>query len=404
MLGLGRLFQKADSGLQALIAAAAGADRVISVREAMSISAVSCGVRVIAEGVSQISLRVLVEEQSGGRIMRRVDRDHPAYRLLAIRPNSFQTSFEFRHYMITAALLDGAFLAVKAGGGAVPSELIPIPMGAWTINRRPGTTDHYFKVTLPNNQSVDFEPQDCLYVPWVSLDGWQTSKPLQLARRALGLSINIERQQSQFASKGGTPSGILTFEQAQKPETMERLKEAWADRYGPNGDGGIAILDRMAKFTPMTLSQVDSQTIETRRFQIEEVARLLRVPQLMLMSSDKASTFASAEQHFRHLVTHTLGPWIKRIEERLERDVLGNQPGVSIDLDERGLMRGDSAAQAAYYTKALGSGGQSAWMTVNEVREEQGLNPILEDWADTVSRGAMDRGAGAQGGQGEQDA
>jgi phage portal protein BeeE len=91
-------------------------------------------------------------------------------------------------------------------------------------------------------------------------------------------------------------------------------------------------------------------------------------------------------------VVHTLGPWVERFEQACNRDILANDPELKVDLDERNLLRGDFKDQAEYYTKALGSGGQSAWLTVNEVREEVGLNPVSDAWANTVSRGAMDKG------------
>jgi phage portal protein BeeE len=109
----------------------------------------------------------------------------------------------------------------------------------------------------------------------------------------------------------------------------------------------------------------------------------------MLMQSNQTTTFASAEQHFRHHVVHTLGPWIARFEDVFDRDVLRNAPGLSVDLDERALLRGDFKDQAEYYVKALGAGGQPGWMTQNEIRAELGLNPFDADWADEVPRGSM---------------
>jgi phage portal protein BeeE len=109
------------------------------------------------------------------------------------------------------------------------------------------------------------------------------------------------------------------------------------------------------------------------------------------MQQDKAATYASAEQFARMHVTHTLGPWIERFEQAAARDILGLAPGLRVDLDERNLLRGDFEAQGEYYTKALGAGGQPGWMTVNEVRAELGLNPVADEWASRVPRGAMER-------------
>jgi phage portal protein BeeE len=123
--------------------------------------------------------------------------------------------------------------------------------------------------------------------------------------------------------------------------------------------------------------------------QIEEIGRAFRVQPIMLMHADKTATFASAEQMFRMHVIHTLMPWMIRFEQAVGRDILGADADLRADFDERALLRGDFKDQAEFNVKALGAGGQPAWMTVNEVRAEQGLNPVEEDWANKVSRGAM---------------
>jgi HK97 family phage portal protein len=222
---------------------------------------------------------------------------------------------------------------------------------------------------------------------------------VQAAREAIGLSKGLEKQQAKLAGNGGKPSGVLSFAGKLAPETVEKLRETWQSRFGPNGDGGIAVLDGDAKFHSMTMTSVDAQHLETRRMQVEEIARAFRVQPIMLMQSDKAATFASAEQMFRNHVIHTLGPWIERWEQACNRDILGNAEGLTVDLDERNLLRGDFKDQAEYYTKALGAGGQAAWMTVNEIREEVGRPPIEEAWANTVSRGAMMSEGQADGSQ-----
>jgi HK97 family phage portal protein len=131
--------------------------------------------------------------------------------------------------------------------------------------------------------------------------------------------------------------------------------------------------------------------------QIEEIARVFRVQPIMMMQADKAATFASAEQMFRNHLVHTLGPWIARFEEAANRDILANETGLRVDLDERNLLRGDFKDQAEYYAKALGAGGTPAWMTQNEVRAEIGLNPVEDDGANRLSAGAMNPGQGPEG-------
>lgn len=364
----------------------------VSETNAIDVTAVFCAARVIAEGIAQMPVRLVSEtlDKESDLARLKIHRDHPAHKLLAVRPNKWMTSFEFREGMIFNAVLGKGAIAIKNTVNGVIVDLFPVPSGAWTVEQAPDKTLR-FAVTYADKARGVFDQSQVLYVRGPSLDGLNGIPAVRQAREAIGLSQALERQQAKLAGNGGKPSGVLSFAQKLAPDTANKLRETWQQRFGANGDGGIAVLDGDAKFHSMTMTSVDAQHIETRRLQIEEIARAMRVQPIMLMQADKAATFASAEQMFRNHVVHTLGPWIERFEQALNRDILGNQPGIRFDLDERNLLRGDFKDQADYYTKALGAGGQPAWMTVNEIRSEIGLNPIHEPWGNTVSRGAMNK-------------
>jgi HK97 family phage portal protein len=374
----------------------------VSERTAAEVTAVFCAARVIAEGIAQMPVRVMREtyDPETGLAIRKVDRKHWAHELLAVRPNRWQTSYEFREGMIFNAVLGMGSLAIKntVGGSPEVFDLFPVPSGSWSVEQMPDWSLR-IRVDYADKTHGYFNQSQVLYIRGPSFDGFTALPAVQAAREAIGLSKALEKQQAKLAGNGGKPSGVLSFAGKLAPETVEKLRETWQSRFGPNGDGGIAVLDGDAKFHSMTMTSVDAQHLETRRMQIEEIARAFRVQPIMLMQSDKAATFASAEQMFRNHVIHTLGPWIERWEQACNRDILGNEQGVTVDLDERNLLRGDFKDQAEYYTKALGAGGQSAWMTVNEIREEVGRPPIDEAWANTVSRGAMMSEGQADGSQ-----
>lgn len=360
----------------------------VTAQRSIEVTAVMCAVRVIAEGIAQIPVRVLREEYRDERRFRHIDREHWAHRLLAVRPNPWQTPFEFREYACIAAALDGGFLGIKNESGGVVREILPVPMGAWSV-RQNADFSLEFQVNYADNTHGIFNERQVFHLRGPSLDGYSGLSAVRAAREAIGLSSVLEKQQARLAGNGGKPSGVLSFSQALSSEAKEKLRQTWAAKFGPNGEGGVAILDGDASFSSMTMTSVDAQHIETRRHQIEEIARAFRVHPIMLMHSSTTTTFASAEQHFRNHVIHTLGPWMARFEQACARDILRNEPGLRVDLDERGLLRGDFKDQAEYYTKALGAGGQPAWMTVNEIRDERDMNPIDEAWANEVSRGAM---------------
>lgn len=366
---------------------------VVNEHTALDVTAVFCGARVIAEGLAQMPVRLMSEDFTNSDLGHlKIERDHWAHKLLAVSPNSWQTSYEFREGMIFNAVIGKGAVAIKNVVGGEVRELLPVPAGSWSVEQMPDWSLR-IRVDYSDKTHGFFELDQVFYIRGPSLNGFEGLAAVRQAREAIGLSIALEKQQAKLAGNGGKPSGILSFAGKLAPETTAKLRETWQQRYGPNGDGGIAVLDGDAKFHSMTMTSVDAQHLETRRMQIEEIARALRVQPIMIMQADKAATYASAEQMFRMHVIHTLGPWIERFEQAAARDILGNSPGLKFDLDERNLLRGDFKDQAEYYTKALGAGGQAAWMTQNEIRSEVGLNPIDEAWANTVSRGAMDQAA-----------
>jgi len=375
---------------------ASGVD--VTERNAVDVAAVFCAARVIAEGIGQMPVRVVEDSFDPVTDLLRVKvmRNHSAHKLLAQKPNDWQTSYEFREGMVFNAALGKGSIAIKNVVGGEVRELLPVPSMAWSVEQN---SDYSLKIRVDYSDKTHgyFTLDQVFYLRGPSLDGFQALPAVRQAREAIGLSRALEKQQARLAGNGGKPSGVLSFAMPLKPDTKEKLRHTWKEKFGPNGEGGIAILDGDAKFQSMTMTSVDAQYIETRRLQIEEIARVFRVQPIMLMQADKAATFASAEQMFRNHVIHTLGPWIERWEQAATRDILGHDSGLRVDLDERNLMRGDFAAQSDYYAKALGAGGGPAWMSQNEIRVEVGLNPIDEPFANAVSQGAMTPGAPSDG-------
>jgi HK97 family phage portal protein len=378
------------AGLAGWIGWGTSSGESINERTALDVTAVFCAARVVAEGIAQMPVRVVsMEIDAASRLpVWREDAGHWARGLLMERPNGWQTGYEFREGMIFSAALGIGALAIKNQVGGEVRELLPVPPGAWTVEQLADWSIR-IRVDYADKTHGYFSRDQVLFVRGPSLDGYSALPAVRQAREAVGLSRALERQQAKLAGNGGKPSGILSFAERLAPDTAEKVRSTWQERFGPGGEGGVAVFDRDTKFTSMTMTSVDAQYIETRRMQIEEIARAFRVQPIMLMQADKAATFASAEQMFRNHVIHTLGPWMERFEAALTRDILGHGDGVKIDLDERQLLRGDFKDTADYLVKALGAGGQPGWMTPNEARVEVGLNPISEPWANSVPRGAM---------------
>lgn len=365
----------------------------VSEQEAVEVTAVLCAVRVLGEGVAQMPISIRQYQfDDKGRPKHPAIRDHWLMGVLGWKPNDWMTPYEFQEFAVMIAALFGDFVAVKNGptrgrNAKTVKELLPLVPGSWSVKQE-NDFSLVYEVNLQNGQKLHLKREQVFHLRGPSLDSVQGVKPVQLAKEAIGLNKSLEKTQANLAANGGRPSGVLSSENKLRPEQAEMIKKTWTDKFGSSGEGGVAVLDGGWKFSTMTMTAVDAQHIETRRFQIEEIARLFRVNPQMLMSTDKTATFASAESFFRNHVIHSLGPWAMRYEQAVNRDLLANEnERVFCDLDERSLLKGDFKDQSDYYSKALGSGGTPAWMTQNDVRVEVGLEPSEDEQADKLFNG-----------------
>lgn len=351
---------------------------------ALQLAAVLCAVRVIAEGVAQVPLKVIREEERDGKTYRKPATDDPVYMILHRRPNSWQTSFEWREQMTMHAVLCGNAYSVIGRVNGKVDELIPVHPDQMDVKFERGTLS--YRATIEGRQ-IDLDAKDVFHLRGPTMDGVRGLPIVSLARSVLGLSLDLEESQANLQRTGGRPSGILANKgTALSPEKKSELREEWQKKFGPGGEGGIAVLDGGWEFAAMMMTAVDAQHIENRRFQIEEIGRTFRVLPLMLMHADKTATFASTEQFFIAHVVHTLDPWIQRWEHALDRDLL-DDPSTYAHFLLQGLMRGAAADRAEYYTKALGSGGAPAWHTQNEIRAMEDRDPI--EGGDELFRGSQ---------------
>lgn len=339
---------------------------------ALRLSAVLCAVRVISEGLAQIPLKVFREEEENGQTVRKPAKDHPAYNVLHRRPNAWMTSFEWRELMTMHAVLLGSGFSIINRVGDSIDELIPVHPAAVQILFE--NNDVRYRISV-NGRQADFSRREVFHLRGPSMDGVTALPIVKLAARAIGLSQALEFQQTSLQENGGRPSGILTYSGGKiGKDEKDAVAEAWRNKFGPGGPGGVAVLEKAWEFHSMAMSAVDAQHIESRRMQIEEIGRVFRVQPIMMMQSDKAATYASAEQMFLAHIIHTLGPWVDRWENAIDRDLLGDDTYAHFQVN--GLMRGAARDRAEYYMRGLGSGGSPGWMTQNEVRGLEDMDPI----------------------------
>jgi HK97 family phage portal protein len=338
----------------------------VNIETALRASTVFACCRVLGEGVAQLPLNLF--EIIGNS--KKLATNNPLFNILALRPNDFMTSFEFRETMMYHAVLtSNAFAYIGRGGiGKTIQELIPI-YSPVRIDRDKNWNITYW-IEGPDGESVPFTQQEIFHLRGPSWNGYVGMDAVKLARESIGLAIATEETHARLFANGAKPGGVLSVEGTLGKENREALKARIAEmQEGLHNNFKTLVLDQNAKWMTMAMTGVDSQHLETRRFQTEEVCRALRVFPQMVMSSDKVSTFASAEQFFIAHVTHSLMPWVKRWEEKIGHSLLGAADNLEAKFATAAIMFGDAAARSTYYQNALGGArGETAYLTRNEVR------------------------------------
>lgn len=354
-------------------------------KTALEVSTVLACVRIVAQGVSQVPFH-LYRSAAGKRV---VAGDHPLDRILHRRPNSWQTSYEFRETMMFHALLTGNAYAFvnRVGSARAIREIVPLDPTGVAV-RRGGDYRLEYVVNGIDGRTQTF-PADAIW-HWrgPSWDLWKGLDAIKAARAAVGLTVAMEKGQLEFQQRGAQTSGLLSMKSRIGPEKYEQLAK-WLDKFAPGGEraGRPMILDDDADYKSFTMSNADQQLVELRKHQIEEICRHFGVMPIMVGHADKTATYASAEQMFLAHVIHTLMPWYERIEQSADVNLLSDREvaaGHYTKFTPNALMRGAAKDRAEFYAKALGAGGTKGWMTQNDIRGFEELDPSDDPEADKL--------------------
>lgn len=351
--------------------------QTVTLTDALRCATVFACARVIANGIAQVPLKLFREDEATGK--KTPARDHPLYRVLHRKPNPWQTSFEFRELIGLHLVLAGRAYAYKVMVGGAIRELIPLEPGKVNAKLADDGITVLYEVTGKDGSVRTFDGSMIWHLKGPSWNGWQGLDALDLAREAIGLSIASEASQSKLHKNGVRPSGTYSVDGTLNAEQHKALRKFLADNYAGENSGLPMVLDRSAKWLSHAMTGVDAQHLETRRFQVEEVCRSMGVMPIMVFSSDKATTYGSAEAMFEAHVVHTLAAWWERLEQSIDCNLLSeadDRAGVYAKFLGAGLARGSLKDRAEYYAKALGSGGSPAWMSPDEVRSLEELNPM----------------------------
>lgn len=356
--------------------------KTINVKTAIEVATVFACLRVIGEGIAQVPLKLMQESADGKS--RQPARKHPLYDILSYRPNDWQTSFEYREMLaMHAGLCGDHFSFINRGSGGKILELIPFEPGQVTVKRADDWTLSY-EVRSANGSTQVFPAAAIWHVRGPSWNSWKGLEAVQIAREAIGLSLAIEESQARLQKNGVRNSGVYSVEGTLKEDQYKALKK-WIDDEmgGLENTGKPMVLDRAAKWLNTSMSGVDAQTLETRRYQVEEVCRFFRVNPIMVGAESKNTTYASAEQMFLAHVVHTLSPWFMRIEQSIDANLLSaadRAVGIYACFIDEGLLRGSITNKKDVLLGYVNGG----LMTANEGRAKLDLNPDADPASDKL--------------------
>ena len=359
------------------------AGKTVTERSAMQMTAVYSCVRILAEAVAGLPLHLYKYTDGGGK---EKALDHPLYRLLHDEPNPEMSSFVFRETLMTHLLLWGnAYAQVIRNGKGEVIALYPLMPNKMSVDRDENGRLYYTyyrgsdEAIKNKDFAVTLQPSDVLHIPGLGFDGLVGYSPIAMAKNAIGMAIACEEYGAKFFANGAAPGGVL-----EHPGTIkdpQRVRESWQSTFGGSGNANkIAVLEEGMKYTPIGISPEQAQFLETRKFQINEIARIFRVPPHMVGDLEKSS-FSNIEQQSLEFVKYTLDPWVIRWEQSIQRALLsqGEKAEYFVKFNLEGLLRGDYQSRMNGY--AIGR--QNGWMSANDIRELENLDRIpVEEGSD----------------------
>lgn len=352
------------------------AGKNVTERSAMQMTAVYSCVRVLSEAVAGLPLHLYKYRSDGGK---EKALKHPLYFLLHDEPNPEMTSFVFRETLMTHLLLWGnAYAQVIRNGKGEVVALYPLMPNRMSVDRDENGR-LYYKYYRGSDEAIrnkEYEvvlsPYDVLHIPGLGFDGLVGYSPIAMAKNAIGLAIATEEYGAKFFANGAAPSGVL-----EHPGTLknpDKVRESWNATFGGSHNANkVAVLEEGMKYTPISISPEQAQFLETRKFQINEIARIFRVPPHMVGDLEKSS-FSNIEQQSLEFVKYTLEPWLVRWEQSMIRSLLtpSEKQDYFIKFNVDGLLRGDYASRMSGYATAR----QNGWMSANDIRELENLDRI----------------------------
>lgn len=369
--------QTAGAGYRFFLGSSSSGKRV-NERSAMQMTAVYSCVRILSEAVASLPLHIY--EQEDGQSKKATD--HPLFFLLHDEPNPEMTSFVFRETLMTHLLLWGnAYAQIIRNGKGEVVALYPLMPDRMKVDRDENGQLYYeYQVSTADPKvnpagTVRLAPEDVLHVPGLGFDGLVGYSPIAMAKNSIGMAIACEEYGAKFFAHGAAPSGVLEHPGVLKDPS--KLRDSWQATFGGSANSGkVAVLEEGVKYTPISIDPQQAQFLETRKFQINEIARIFRVPPHMVGDLEKSS-FSNIEQQSLEFVKYTLDPWVSRWEQAMTKILLTEEEKkkYTIKFNVDGLLRGDYQSRMNGYAIAR----QNGWMSANDIRRLEEMDPIPEE-------------------------
>ena len=346
---------------------ASSSGKSVNEKTALQTTAVYACVRILAETIALLPLHTYRTSPNG----KEKAAMHPLYYLLHSEPNPEMTSFVFRETLMGHLLLWGnAYAQIVRNGRGTVMALYPLLPNKMLVNR----TDQgilYYQYEK-DGQTYFLSSQDVLHIPGLGFDGLIGYSPIGMAKNAIGMAIATEEYGAKFFANGANPGGVLEHPGVVKDPA--RVRDSWNAVYQGSGNAHrVAVLEEGMKFQSIGIPPEQAQFLETRKFQLNEIARIFRIPPHMIGDLEKSS-FSNIEQQSLEFVMYTLDPWVVRWEQAMQRALFseGEKRQYFVKFNVDGLLRGDYQSRMNGYAV----GRQNGWLSSNDIRELENLNRI----------------------------
>ena len=343
----------------------------VTEKTALNSTAVLACVRILSETIASLPLPIYRRVDGGGKTRAP---EHPLYKILHDAPNPYMTAFNFKETLMGHLATWGNAYAEKVinGRGQV-EQLWPLrPDKMVEIKYEKGRLIYVYR--LPDGTDKIFSSEKVLHIAGLGFDGIVGYSPIRMAREAVGLAMATEDFGGRFFKNGARPGGVLEHPQKLREEGRESLRKSWNEMHqGLNNQHRIAILEEGMKYTQIGIPPGDAQFLQTRKFQIEEISRIYRVP-LHMLSDLTHATFSNIEHQSIDFVVHTIRPWLVRWEQAIKQKLFleNDKDTYFAEFLIDGLLRGDTQSRFEAYNKGFQIGAYS----VNEILANENRNPI----------------------------